>query len=264
MERYLNNQDQPARTTKNHDLYETIYNDLPSSDVDTRTNESEIDISKIKELIQSREGYNRIKQYESVLKTPVLDDDNEEYDIYDDIDNKIYDINTILENARANRTTSEREKYRNLRNTQYDILSRLNLNEETPTQESDEMVTDFFTQDKSLQNMITNLHSNINESDSKAEPQNLTSADLFEDLKGNENTILTEAVTPEKESQIEIKKEEDATFYTDHLNFTKDDFEGFQNLQTTVKKNNKLVKVMISILAIILVATIGVLVFIFL
>ena len=261
MERYFTDQEEIARTSKNQDLYQDIYTDLPSSNVTVLNNESEIDISKIKELVQNREGYKRVKDYQTVLNTPSLDEDNEEYDIYEDIDNKIYDINMILEDAKSKRGPSDREKYRSLRNTQYDILSKLNLNEAAEPDPEDEMVTDFFTQDKTMKDFITSLHTEVTGGEEKTLSQTKTSVDLFADLKGSDNTILTEAITEEKAKTVKTTSEEDETFYTSHMNFTKEDFEGFQNLQSTVKKNNKLIKVLIAILTVIIIAVAGFVVF---
>lgn len=259
MERYFTDEEESAvRTRKNQDLYQKIYNDndLTSSNVTVLDNASEIDISKIKELVQNREGYKRVRDYQSVLKTPSMEDEQEEYDIYEDIDNKIYDINMILEDAKSKRGTSEREKYRSLRNTQYDILSKLDLNEVGESEnkdDEDEMATDFFTQDKTGKDFITSLHTEMKGVDEKLVK---TSADLFSDLRGSDDTILTEAITEETAKTVTTTTtEEDETFYTSHMSFTKEDFEGFQNLQTTVKKNNRLIKILIAILIMLIVAT---------
>jgi hypothetical protein len=250
MDRYTNEQDQGARTAKNQNLYEDIYsNTVSSSNVTLLDNESEIDISKIKELVQNREGYKRVKEFESVLNTKQITEEQENHDIYEDIDNKIYDINMILEEAKAKRPVSEREKYRSLKNTQYNILSNLNLNEKT---DEDEMDTDFFTQDKTMKNLMANLNDKVKDDNEKTKTETKTSVDLFDDLKGDSNTVLTEPV--KEDTSISKKAEESNTFYTSHMSFTKEDFEDFQNLQTTVKKNNRLIKVLISTLIIALVA----------
>lgn len=265
MERYYSEQEEIARTKKNENLYEDIYNDLPSSSVTTLNNESEIDITKLKDMTENREDYRRVKQYQSLLKRDVLEETEEEYDIYEDIDNKIYDINTILEDAKAKRATPERETYRSLKNTQYNILSKLNLNETAQEEETEEMVTDFFTQDKTMKDLIKSLNRDEEEPALEANEcstKTSLSTDLFEELKGSENTILTEAVTEDDVSNVTTEKQtETDTFYTDHLSFTKEDFEGFQNLQTTVKKNNKLIKILITILIVILLAICFVLTF---
>jgi hypothetical protein len=257
MDRYNNDQDQGARTAKNQNLYGDIYSStLSSSNVALLDNESEIDISKIKELVQNREGYKRVKELEPVLQTKTAPLEEEKYDIYEDIDNKIYDINMILEEAKAKRPTSDREKYRSLKNTQYNILSNLNLNEE---KEEDEMVTDFFTQDKTMKSLVTSFNDEDKEEKEKTRSDAKTSVDLFEDLKGNNGTVLTEPVKEEK--PVLNKTDEANTFYTSHMNFTKEDFEDFQILQTTVKKNNRLIKVLITTLIVVLVAIVIFLVF---
>lgn len=254
MERYSDDQEEAARTKKNQNLYEDMYSNVPSSNVAVLNNESEIDVSKIKELVQNREGYKRLREYESIIKTPALENDEEEYDIYEDIDNKIYDINMILEDAKSKRGISEREKYHNLKNTQYNILSKLDLNEQT---EVDDMVTDFFTQDKTIKELMTSINAKGND---KITEQSKTTVDLFDTLKGDDNTILTEAVQRDKIDTRQNKTDDDTAFYTANLNFTKEDFEGFQNLQTTVKKNNRLIKLLISILVIILLSIVAVMV----
>lgn len=249
MERYTNEYDETQRTAKNQDLYEEIYNNnVPSSNVTVLANESEIDISKIKELVENREGYNRLKKYQEIIKTdPILEEDKD-YDIYEDIDNKIYDINMILEDAKLKRGVPEREKYRNLRNTQYNILSNLNLKEEV---EEEQMDTEFFTQDKTFKKLKDET-----EEEQDDDEDDTTSKDLFDDLKGLGNTILTEAINPEQAKEASKEETDEKEFYTNHLSFTKEDFEGFQNLHTTIKKNNKLIKVLITILTLVIVAVI--------
>ncbi|HHT38062.1 MAG TPA: hypothetical protein GXZ95_01450 [Mollicutes bacterium] len=247
MERYKVNQERTCRTQKNEALYEKIYEKaLPSSDVALLDNESEIDISKIKDLVQQREGYKRIKEFESVLLKPNLEENDEEKnDIYEDIDDKIYDINAILEEARSKREPTEREKYRNLRNTQYNILTNLNLNEEY----EEEMDPDFFTKDKTMRELITSLNEKTENIFERTRSNTKMNVDLFEDLKGKDDTVLTEPVKAE-----EVSSNKANTFYTSSLSFTKEDFEDFQDLQTTVNKNNRLIKVLISILVIVLIA----------
>ncbi len=249
MERYVREHDEVKRTKKNQDLYEDIYNNAPSSTVSVLDNESEIDISKIKELIDSREGYNRVKKYQEIIQTKSIEEESEEYDIYEDIDNKIYDINKILEDAKAKREISEREKYRGLRNTQYNILSKLELNEEP---EKEEMATDFFTQDKTIEKLMKEQEDH----NSDDEEDDTTSKDLFDDLKSIGDTVLTEAVDPDKVEKTPKHEEEESTFYTNRIAFANEDFEGLNNLQTTIKKNNKLIKVLITIVTFIVVAII--------
>lgn len=244
MERYSNESKEIPRSSKNQDLYENIYtSNVVSSNVTSLENESEIDISKVKELIENRDGYKRLKGYDSIIKTPKVEVP-QNFDSYEDTENKMYDINEMLEKARSNRTVSEREKYRTLRNTQYNILSKLDLSEAIA---DDKMDTDFFTKDKTIEKFLTAVQDGVDE---KSKNLTKTALDLFEDLKGEDNTILTEAVN--ENTRIKPIKKDDDTFYTSQMNFTKQDFEGFQNLQKSVKKNNRLIKFLVSFLVIVL------------
>jgi hypothetical protein len=251
MERYFNDSKEIGRANKNQDLYNDIYNNAPSSDVALLDNESEIDINKLHELVGSREDYKKIKDYAPILKG-VEKTEDEDYDIYEDIDNKIYDINAILEEAKTKKITGDREKYRNIMNTSFDILRNLDLDKNQDESSNEEMDNNFFTKDKTMEDLIMTMHND----DEKEKVQD----DLFEDLKGNENTILTKPISDEQ--VVNAPKEE--TFYTNNLSFTKEDFEGFQNLQTTVKKNNKLIKILITVLTIILIALITFIAFVLL
>lgn len=246
MDRYARDNSDAYRTKKNETLYEEIYEKtLPSSNVALLDNESEIDITKLQDLIKQRDGYKRIKEFEEVLLKPELPKEEEEYDIYEDIDNKIYDINAILEEARSKREPNSREKYRNLKNTQYNILSNLNFDEEDYEEEMD---TDFFTKDKTMRELMTELNEKTTKITNKTRENTKTSLDLFDNLKGNGDTVLTKPIKSD-----DVKPQSEETFYTNALSFTKDDFEDFQNLQKTVNKNNTLMKFLISILVVVLI-----------
>ncbi|NLD79251.1 MAG: hypothetical protein GX641_02885, partial [Mollicutes bacterium] len=135
MDRHRNSrQELKPRSQQNEELYGSIYTrDLLSSEKPLN-NEKEIDLSNIKDLMIEREGYSRVKDLKDLLSFEKIED---KYDqkYYQDIDNKIYDINEMLKKARSQNEDLEREKYRKLMNTQYDILSKLDLNEQFETDE---------------------------------------------------------------------------------------------------------------------------------
>ena len=221
-ERYLDNNEDVVRTNKNKELYDDIYKNSPLSYTPINNNENEIDITKLNELLQNREGYRKVSKYREIVNDEYLEEDNIESDIYKEIDEKIYDINLILEDAKNKREDSL--KTRSLRNTQYNILSKLDLNEKN---EEPEMDKEFFSKDKVIDTLMEEN-------------------DLLDELKGKDNTILTGPI-----NNNEVSND---SFYTSKLNFTKEDFEGFQDLQTTVKKNNTLIKYLISLLVIVLIS----------
>jgi len=231
MDRHRNSrQELKPRSQQNEELYGSIYTrDLLSSEKPLN-NEKEIDLSNIKDLMIEREGYSRVKDLKDLLSFEKIED---KYDqkYYQDIDNKIYDINEMLKKARSQNEDLEREKYRKLMNTQYDILSKLDLNEQF---ETDEMDTTFFTREK------------------------LKNTDLLEELKGDEGTILTEAVKAEDcKKYLDSKESPENLFYTGYKNFSTEDFEEIQDLKNKVKKNNGLIKFLIVILILIFLVIIG-------
>ena len=231
MDRHRNSRQEPKpRSQQNEELYGSIYTrDLLSSEKPLN-NEKEIDLSNIKDLMIEREGYSRVKDLKDLLSFKKIED---KYDqkYYQDIDNKIYDINEMLKQARSQNEDLEREKYRKLMNTQYDILSKLDLNEKF---ETDVMDTTFFTREK------------------------LKNTDLLEELKGDEGTILTEAVKAEDcKKYLDSKESPENLFYTGYKNFSTEDFEEIQDLKNKVKKNNGLIKFLIVILILIFLVIIG-------
>lgn len=225
-------QESLERSKKNKALYESIYDTdiITDATVKLQDNEKVIDMKKVNEMVQNREEYIKQKKYKEALS---LEEDEEEeqtqYDIYADIESRIFDINMILENAKKQRDTQPGMKKR-IRNTQYDILNKLNLKEMVEEVEEEDQA--FFSKEGDID-------------------------DLFHQLKGNENTVVTR---PVREEEKEVKKEND-TFYTSVMSFTKDDFEELKDLKKTVKRNNRLIKVLTTILILALLAIAGVVVY---
>ncbi len=255
MERYYKEENVPSRTTKNDMLYDEIYNNKkePASNVTVLDNISEIDISKIKSIINNREDYKKIKEYKKLINSDQNYNNNELDYNFEDLEEKNYDINEILERKRSNRNSfDEGEKIRKISNTQYDILKGLSVNEEVDEQE--EMDMEFFTQEKQLKTLI----SNITKGKEEIKDTKKTSCDLFENLKGDENTRITSPVKNNNTTNINNKeqiKDED-TFYTSKMAFAKDDFEELEQLKTKVNKTGKIMKFLI-VLVILFVLFIG-------
>lgn len=246
----------PSRVAKNQNLY----NDFSMSDfskmkpndnikvIETSTNK--IDLNKIKKYIESN---NEIETQSKNLVVRESVDKLPQKNVFDE--EKIYDINSILEIAKEKKESYyEDEKHKKLRDTQYDILSKIKLyDEEESKDEKDEI--ELNTDEKTLVDLINTVTK-------KKE-------DLFGELKkGNENTVVTSPIKDEKNDEIMVdainESEEkvnetntsiktlDKSFYTNSMSFSKEDFEGFEELEKNVKKNNIMVK--IEIIALILLA----------
>ncbi len=264
----------PSRFEKNRELYNNV--DITElSRVKTNSNvrilepaPKTIDIEKIKKYIEERneepEGRKRIvvKEEISNLNKPVAQEKRD------------YDINSVLEKAKQSRETYyEDEKHKKLRDTQYDILSKIKMyDEETPKEKEK---SEFNTDEKTLIDLINTV------------TLNKKSEDLLSELKGDANkTIITAPINEENKDEFiknaisdkletplsveniktaeetkpneenTIVKNLDKSFYTNSSAFSKQDFEGFEELEKKVKKNNTLVKIGVIILILLALGTI--------
>ena len=130
-----NESDKMSRVSKNSDLYKQI-NDSELDNFNVHSNatvignqEREIDVEQIKKILDKR--YNDRPQRRSIRVEP-----REEVSRLDKEDTKEYDLTKVLEKAKDEKVeTYEEVRAKKLRNTQYDILNNLNIEE---TEEKEE------------------------------------------------------------------------------------------------------------------------------
>lgn len=231
LDKYDNNSSM-SRTSRNEELYKKINNgELDNFSV--RSNATvlgeqaeEIDVEKIKKILDKR--YNDTPKRKSIRVEPSEVESRIAFD-----DTKEYDINSVLEKAKdAKAETYEEMRAQKIHNTQFNILSNLNIptekNEEEKQKEDDLM---------ELINTIT-----INEIKQKEDDEDDEGLDLLDDLKGSDDTQVYGAMSEQIKSIAEVKKEEhqeepveskepvkkeensiDNSFYT-HSLFKKKDF----------------------------------------
>lgn len=242
MERYYNNRESKRRIVRNESLYQTIYDDETYSNIEgvvATPKANEIDIDKIKELIASREREKN--QTRKVERRPLELEPMEE----SEEEEKNYDIRDILVKAKDSRENPE-EEHRSLKNTEYNILKNIKINNKHDLDQEDEL--------KELINTITSTSMLNKMSD------NELSLNMFDDLK--ETTVMK---TPAIQAVLEDKKEEelhntsemDNSFFTSSLGFKEKDFEQLQDLNKSIKKNNKIMKVILIILFVIIALGLG-------
>lgn len=254
MEKYYDNANQfsSSRTKRNEQLYQKINNsDIEDINLSSNAhvigeNDSNIDINKIKELIEK-------KYYEKPQKEKIIDipREIEEQKLEEDLEEetKEYDINAILKKAKLGKNVDyERERLKKVHDTQYDILKSLDLEKDT---KNESKVT-------SNKENLMNLINTITEKEMTRE---LNPLDILTDLKGNDNTVVLEGankqeniedkktITPQKEE----KKEIDKSFYTNSLSFTQSDFDDFNDLKEDVESNKILVRTLLIIVGIVLI-----------
>ena len=258
MESRLNkyNNQNMSRVDKNQDLYKEINRDevaslkIKSNATVIDNNAGEIDIEKIKKILDTR--YNdtpkrksiRIEQ-ENIPESKVFNDDTKEYD-----------LNVVLEKARDEKNESYQDvRAKSLKNTQYDILSNLDINSDS----GDKQVKDEEDKEELMEliNTITINETKIQEEDT-SDP-----LDILSDLKGSGNTEVYEKMSeevniiseePKKEEKKEVSEKEkiDNSFYTNNLFKTKD-FDNTDFLDDDDDKLNKGIKILIALVIIVFV-----------
>lgn len=240
-----------SRVTRNMDLYKEINNtslenySIKSNATIIGNQEPEIDIEKIKKILDTK--YNEAPKRRSIRVEPKV----EESKLIDDTPTKEYDLNVILEKAKDEKEeTYEEARAKKLRNTQYDILNNLNIEdkkEEVSTKAEDDLME--------LINTITINEAKKNQNDEDGDPLN-----ILNELKGEEGTEVYESMTEKitetnnnlnkAQKQIEINKEViDDSFYTTNL-FKKKDFEDSEDEFVDNDKLNIGIKILIALVII--------------
>ena len=110
-----------SRSNKNKYLYDEVNNKIGYEEIDNFSHYNGIELDS-KTPIKTREEYQKTKEYSFVY-----DDEKKEEPVVEDEKEKVYDINSVLEEAKKNRVLSEEvEKKRKLQNAEYNILADLN------------------------------------------------------------------------------------------------------------------------------------------
>lgn len=223
MDKYHNNEELLERTSKNDSLYEQLYREKQtlSSNVTVLDNIDEIDISKIKAMVNNRETRRKERKYENLVNPIDIDSykrNNINYD-FDEIDDKNYDINQILEKKRSGRNYEESPRVRKISDTNYNILKSLDFEAK---EDKEEMCTDFLTQEKNIKSLLNTI--------AKTKPIN-EATDLFANLRSDES------------NKEEKKEENDKDFYTSITKFDEDDFGDDEDIPK--KKNSKVFVIII-------------------
>ncbi len=262
-----------SRVSRNVELYKEINeSELDSFSVKSNATvignqEPEIDIEKIKKILDTK--YNEAPKRRSIRVEPR----EEESKLIDDVPTKEYDLNVILEKAKDEKTeTYEEARSKKLRNTQYDILNNLKIDDNKyKNDENIEEVRDKPEMKKAEEDLMELINTiTINEARIKEEHQknaedvpDIDPLSILEDLKGDENTAVYEKMTEEikvKASTSEALSKEkvpennndnriDDSFYTNNL-FNKKDFEDDNDDFLDDNKLSVWVKILIALVVI--------------
>lgn len=216
MDRYDDgsNQIRASRSDKNQELYQNIGKNEKYTNFTDVTNANAIDLSRTNKNYRTREGYQQMKEYETVITTPKVKKELEEFNyLYQDHENKIYDINNVLEEARKNRIEKDAlEEKRKLKNTSYNILASLNPSElEKYRKEKKERVI------RPDEDELRELIDTITSKTLAGEIDKATSVDLLSDLMAT--NVIDKVEKPIKDDITEEDKKEEEK---DNLSLSKE------------------------------------------
>ena len=251
MERYYKKEVQGnSRTKRNTRLYNSIYSYGKYSNIEgiaSIDNTNEIDITKVKQMLDNREKYQAERRYRRLMseenKVPELSTSPKKYR---DDDERTYDIMDVLTKAKENKEPDDKERV--LRKSSYDVLKNLDLKRQTNRHnynDDDDMV-------QTISN--TNMLNKLDDVD--------LAIDMFSDLQGhNENTQVGKIDDIKefiKTNQYDKKEQTmDNSFFTSDLKLRKKDFAPYGEDE---KRGNVLKTIFVTILILGIIAVIGVLV----
>ena len=193
-----------SRSERNRELYEK----LDDNTYTTYTNVKEanaIVLDAASKNYRTREGYQKIKEYGDLIPQPKIKQKLEDLNnLYQGQENKIYDINSVIEEAKKNRVEKdELEDRRRLKNENYNILTSI-----------DEKKLEEFRANRNKviradQDEIKGLINTITTKAINGELDKETSVNLLSDLMATQALDRVEAMgEDEQEVQTEEKVEQ--------------------------------------------------------
>lgn len=241
------------RSKKNTKLYEDVYDDIyrdtTYKNMEVIDSAKEINIDKLKDMLTDKYD---TRQYRTLKNYSIEDIDTFDKPLFDKRRQKVHDINEILNEAKSKRAFIEeaREKQKFMEFT------------ESRGSKYDKRYDEMEKEEQELEELINTMAISNQDNETK------DALDMFSDLKGSDNTIVTNPIETsfdvkikeaEKTSTEEIKHDlektlikADKNFYTDSNMFTKNDFEDFSTLTKQLKRSSR-IKTMLIILIILIV-----------
>lgn len=265
LDRYNDNHKEPqisSRLSKNKYLYDDLNNKIGFEELVDFNTQTRIELSSLNHSRRSRESYQQLKDYQGLIKeeekiepTPIP--------VVEEQEEKVFDINSILEEARKNRSEiDELEKKRKLKNEEYNVLSDLNkkyLSKNSDNKDKDEY--------EGLEELINTITSKTLATDIKEEEEK----DLLSDLMATNVDLQVKSPSeyekPSQEIAVKIESNEyeddntkeesrmDRSFYTRSMDLSEHDFDFDEEKE---RKSSIRRGILIFIITIVLLAIIGV------
>ena len=230
-----------SRVNRNQNLYDDMYSNTNYTNMVVIDDSNEIDINKIKELLdkenekktrQSKNNFS-MQEYDSIV--PIKQDEEE---------NKLYDINEVLREAKEKRDIIDEAKEKSkIQNYKF----KENLDEELS--KTRKVYENLIKEEKELLNLMNTMTNK-----SSVDIAN----DMFQDLTKDEN--LTEVLDDSLGVNIKQLDNDTTEYSTDTFMFNTKDFEGLEDLKNDVKRTNIFIKILI-LIVVVVVLTLGILAF---
>jgi hypothetical protein len=250
MDRYKDENEPQSRTDLNQELYQNVSNNAIYANITDVTNANAFEISNNNQTRTTREAYQQMQKYQNMEPVPRSRKELEDFNyLYQKRENKIYDINSVLEEARRNRQEKDdKEEKRKLKNNEYNILSGVNKEElekyreekkkrlTTPEEDEIRELIDTIAS-KTLAGEIdkatsVNLLSDLMATNvldrvdgNKKEEEKETTDEIDEKLSLSKKLFESSELEEKQEEQEEkTKTEKDLDFYTRSMDLSEKDF----------------------------------------
>ncbi|MBR2603630.1 MAG: hypothetical protein IKE10_01200 [Bacilli bacterium] len=238
VEKYSKNATNTSRQARNRQLYDDLYSDTSYSNSVVLDESKEIDLNKIKEILEKEKKYKEKKTYNP---TNDLYADLEDLSKTTDI-NRVYDINEVLKSAKSSRDiledANEKRKIKSNYASHIDIQKELDKAKNAYVDLKHEE-----TELLELMNTLTN-----------ATKEDLA-MDIFSDLTENaikkEHTIEIQQIEDDTDNKDKSQEYNSSTFMFDTKDF---DREMVSDEYDDLKKSNTLAKTLIIIFVILFIA----------
>lgn len=187
-----------SRSDKNKDLYQNIGSNTSYTNFTDVGRVNAVSLDDARKNYRTREGYQTIKEYSQVERRPKVKKELDEFNyLYQDHENRVYDINSVIENAKKNRGEKDAlEAKRKLKNTNYNILASLN------PKELEKYRKEKVERNKPDEHELRGLIDTITSKTLAGEISKETGVDLLSDLMA---TSAMDKITPDDEIELSNK-----------------------------------------------------------
>ena len=249
MDRYNEeSNNRPNRYEKNQELYQDIATNQKYTNITDVTNANAFEINNSNRSYTSRESYQQMKKYQNVEPVPRVKKELEDFNrLLKNDEKKVYDINSVLEEARKNRQEQDKlESKRKLKNTSYNILA--DLNQEELEKYREEKKKKIMTPEEEE---FTDLINTIASKTLAGEIDKATSINLLSDLmatsvmdkvEDKSSLGLEEDIEKEKQEKEELEEKEDSEEEkdkTEDLSLSKEKLEELAQKKDEIEKNTQ-------------------------